>query len=245
MNWSSINFTVPNNCDVSWMAGRLSKYSSYNIDLSNVDFTGASNIAKMAADSYGSFTMTLNLHNMPYIKTIREVFSNLYNCKGVYGISELNAPNCNNYWGMFYGFNRATGITGLNLCNWQLPNLNKLSEFYNVPFSTSFKDLDMCNWHVPNVTTTYKMFNYAPNLVNLNVQNMSLPLLTNAQSMFNYCPNLSNESLDQILNMMTVTSLDGSSKTLAYIGLKSNQAAICETLPNWANLQAAAWTTGY
>ena len=73
------------------------------------------------------------------------------------------------------------------------------------------------------------MFVNLQNLTNLNVQNLTMPLITNAQTMIRNCPKLSNESLDQILNMMTVTSLDGSSKTLAYIGLTSTQAAVCET----------------
>lgn len=244
MNFASLNFSVPNNGKAGWLAARLYNYGTYTIDLGNINFTGAANVEHMGGDCYGNFHLNLNFRDMPYMKSLYWIFANLTNCSKLTGISELNAPNCTGYTWLWSGFNRATKLTELNMCNWRLPNLNKLSTFFDVALPSRLANLDMCNWYVPNVTTTYKMFNSAPGLVNLNVQNMSLPLLTNAQSMFN-CPNLSNESLDQILNLMTVTSLDGSSKTLAYIGLKADQAAICETLPNWTNLQAAGWTTGY
>jgi hypothetical protein len=43
----------------------------------------------------------------------------------------------------------------------------------------------------------------------------------------------------------TAVQLSGSDKTLKNIGLSSTQATTCITLSNWADLEAAGWTTGY
>jgi hypothetical protein len=69
---------------------------------------------------------------------------------------------------------------------------------------------------------------------------------TNMGYMFNDCPNLSDESLNNILQMCTNTSRSYSDiKTLARVGLTSEQATKCTTLSNYSAFTAAGWTTGY
>lgn len=244
INFSAFNFKIPNNTSCGYMFGRLSMSSSGNrtLDVSNIDFTGASNVGKIVADSNYVNYVHLNYRYMPYLKSITEICANFTCVKTLDGISELDAPNATSFMRPFSQLNRATSLVELNLCNWNLPNITSLANLFP---NFYVQNLDMCNWNTPNVNNTSKMFNNSWRLVNLNVENMSLPLVTNAQSMFNNCLNLSETSLDQIMNLMTVTSLSGSSKTLAYLGLTQNQVNLCVNLPNWTNMEANGWTTGY
>jgi hypothetical protein len=67
------------------------------------------------------------------------------------------------------------------------------------------------------------------------------------KEMFLGCISLSDESLNNILQMcVNATNVTTSTyKTLAYIGLTSEQATKCTTLSNYEAFIAAGWTTGY
>ena len=78
----------------------------------------------------------------------------------------------------------------------------------------------------------------------------TIPLLntsnvTNMSSMFYGCDSLTNDSLNNILAMLTNATSYVSTKTLAYVGLSSEQASTCTTLSNWSVCEEAGWTTGY
>lgn len=84
-------------------------------------------------------------------------------------------------------------------------------------------------------------------LENLPVINMeNVPNISYIASMVTSCPKLTNESLNNILtSLLMIPSTATGTKTLKYIGLSSTQATTCTTLSNWAELEAASWTTGY
>ena len=237
-------FDIPLKADCTAMFKGAQGYSTKGADLSGINFYNAASVSDIVSGIRSVGNLILNYGDMPYLTTLNAIFGNIYNVsRSIQGVSELNAPNATTIGrGIIYGASTSYAST-LNLCNWNIPNIPSLFNAFNSMLG--LKDLDLSNWKAPNVTNVVNMFVNLQNLTNLNVQNLTMPLITNAQTMIRNCPKLSNESLDQIMNLMTVTSLDGSSKTLAYIGLTSAQAAICETLPNWTNLQAAGWTTGY
>lgn len=94
-----------------------------------------------------------------------------------------------------------------------------------------------------NITSTSNMFYGCKKLREISEFNINNISGTSAYDMFGNCPSLSNNSLNKILNICKNFSL--SNKTLKYIGLSETQATTCTTLSNWANCEAAGWTTGY
>lgn len=64
------------------------------------------------------------------------------------------------------------------------------------------------------------------------------------ENMFYGCDNLSNDSLNNIMAMCTNCDMS-EYKNLAYVGISSSQATICEGLSNYQALLSAGWTTGY
>ncbi len=96
------------------------------------------------------------------------------------------------------------------------------------------------------VTTMRNMFNNCSSLISVPQFNTdSMNTSTSFGGMFSYCNNLSNESLNNILAMcINATSYTGT-KTLAYLGLSSTQATICQGLSNYQAFLNAGWTTGY
>ena len=87
------------------------------------------------------------------------------------------------------------------------------------------------------------MFNNCTNLTTIPLLDTSS--VTDMNSMFAYCLNLSDESLNNILAMCTNATSYKGRKTLASIGLTSEQANKCTTLSNYSAFTAAGWTTGY
>jgi hypothetical protein len=62
---------------------------------------------------------------------------------------------------------------------------------------------------------------------------------------FKDCPNLSNTTLNNVLKMCINAKSYTGTKTLANLGITSDQANICKTLSNYSAFINAGWTTGY
>lgn len=97
------------------------------------------------------------------------------------------------------------------------------------------------------VTSMYNMFSSCYELIDIEVLDTSTLTKTGMRSMFSGCTKLSDESLNNILQMCinAVKITDSSYKTLAYIGLTSAQATICQGLSNYQAFLDAGWVTGY
>ena len=63
-------------------------------------------------------------------------------------------------------------------------------------------------------------------------------------NMFQNCPKLTDESLNNIM-AMCINVRNPWDTTLLYVGLSSEQATRCQSLPNYQALLDAGWTTGY
>lgn len=94
-----------------------------------------------------------------------------------------------------------------------------------------------------NVTDMSYMFYKCTNLTNIPLLNTSS--VTTMNAMFSSCTSLSDESLNNILAMCANATSYTGTKTLAQIGLTSEQATKCTTLSNYQAFLNAGWTTGY
>lgn len=98
-------------------------------------------------------------------------------------------------------------------------------------------------YDLSKATKTNNMFNQCTSLTT--VPQFSIPLVTSLQNMFNNCTSLSDDSLNNIMAMcISATSYTGT-KTLAYLGLTSTQATVCQGLSNYEAFTEAGWTTGF
>lgn len=105
---------------------------------------------------------------------------------------------------------------------------------------TSLTELPQLN--TDKVTDMNYMCSGCTNLVTVPVLNTSS--IDTMGVAFENCPNLSDESLNNIMQMC-ISATNVSTKTLAYIGLTSDQATKCTTLSNWQACVSSGWTTGY
>jgi len=125
-------------------------------------------------------------------------------------------------------------------------NITNMSSMFQS--CSSLVRLDLTNFDTRKVTYMQRMFQGCSNLETITFgNNFSLNSCTGGQSllnMFGTCAKLTNETLNAILGIL-ITFGGTSNKTLNYIGLKSTQAATCQTLSNWSAAEAAGWTTGY
>lgn len=93
-----------------------------------------------------------------------------------------------------------------------------------------------------NATQLAAMCYGCTNLINF--PELNIFRAQNISNMFKDCPNLSDESLNNILAMCSKINNYQKEKTLAKIGLTSEQATKCTTLSNYQAFLDKGWTTG-
>lgn len=74
---------------------------------------------------------------------------------------------------------------------------------------------------------------------------LDLSKATYMGDMFKSCQALSNTSLNNILYMLANATSYAGTKTLAEVGLSSEQATTCTGLSNYSAFTTAGWSTGY
>lgn len=116
---------------------------------------------------------------------------------------------------------------------------NMNSMFYNAENLIKVDTLD-----TSSVTDMKEMFKNCKNLIDVPAFDASSNT-SNLRYMFVSCPKLSNESLNNILATCISANNFISTKTLANIGLSSEQATTCATLSNWDAFVDAGWSSGY
>ena len=138
---------------------------------------------------------------------------------------------------MQYMFQECTNLTNIPLLN--TSNVTDMSYmFYKC---TNLTNIPLLN--TSNVTTMSFMFYSCTNLQT--IPQLDTSSVTNMNSMFSSCTSLSDESLNNILAMCANATSYTGTKTLAQIGLTSEQATKCTTLSNYQVFLNAGWTTGY
>ena len=155
-------------------------------------------------------------------------------CTNLTNIPLLNTSNVTDMSYMFY---KCTNLTNIPLLN--TSNVTTMSfMFYSCTNLQTIPQLD-----TSSVTNMGYMFNDCTNLTEIPLLDTSS--VTTMNSMFSSCTSLSDESLNNILTMCANATSYTGTKTLAQIGLTSEQANKCKTLSNYQAFLNAGWTTGY
>lgn len=158
----------------------------------------------------------------------------LAGCRVLETIPELDTGKVTNMYNLFSECSKLTFIPQLNTSN--VTNMGNL--FFNCLSLETIPELDL-----GEVTNLYQFASNCESLTT--VPELNTENATNMSYMFSGCPSLSDESFNNILAMCTKATKVTSAKTLRIIGLTSKQATKCTTLSNWADFEAAGWTTGY
>lgn len=147
--------------------------------------------------------------------------------------------------------------------NWDSTQTDLVNKFYN--------NRDLVYMPLVDTSNVYRMTNMFKSCSNLKtVSLLNTSNCTNMGSMFEACSNLQNipildtskveilgyfvkncnrltdESLNNIMKMcINATETFTQTKTLALLGLTSEQATRCQSLSNYQDFLDAGWTTGY
>ena len=225
-------------------------------NLTTIPLLNTSNVTNMS-DMFRNCT---NLKEIPQLNTskVASIGYMFYNCTSLQTIPLLDTSRATNMIHMFEGCNNLTTIPLLDTSS--VTNMHYM--FHSCTNLTTIPQLD-----TSSVTDMYYMFYNCTNLTEIPQLNTSkatniagmfygctnlttVPLLntskvTSMSDMFNGCTSLSDESLNNILAMCKNATSYPYTKTLAYIGLTSEQANKCKSLSNYSRFTAAGWTTGY
>lgn len=209
------DFDISNITDMKGMLSGLSQLVS--ADISNSDLSNVDDMSSMF--STNSSLTTVNLSNIKTMENVRmnTLFSTCPN------LTTINFSNTNKHYpftmnGMFDG-------------------------------CSSLTTLDLNCIYTDNVTSIQNIFRGCSSLVSVDISHFNLGNCTNTNSLQNCvanCSNLSNESMNSILKALSTASITSTSyKRLSRCGFTQEQAEICTTLSNWAELEALGWVTGY
>ena len=212
-------------------------------------------------DASGLFSENSTIQKLPYLNTKKVINgSNMF--FGIYGnltyIAGIDFSNMEDTNSMFY-------MCHIPELDFEF-NMPKVLDAHSM-FEQSNKLTKVGVITIPSATDIHSMFGNANKLLEVNMQEtgnvtnfsylcsdcaslvtfhtIDMSSSTSIINMFSSCPKLSDDSLNNIMeSLITATSYTGT-KTLAYIGLTSEQATKCTTLSNYSAFTAAGWTTGY
>ena len=201
-------------------------------NLTTIPLLNTSNVG----DMLDMFYNCRSLSTIPLLDTsnVTSAYDMFYNCTSLTIIPQLDTSRLIYTQYMFKGCTNLTTIPLLNTSN----VVNSYGMFENCTSLTSIPQLD-----ISNAENIYDMFYGCTSLSTIPILNISKA--TTISNMFKNCTSLSDESLNNILAMCINATAFTGTKTLAYIGLTSEQATKCTTLSNYSAFTAAGWTTGY
>lgn len=205
---------------------------AYHQKLIYVSSLDTSNVTSMIA----MFERCTNLTEIPLLDTskVTTMTSMFQDCSKLTEIPLLDTSKVTSMSSMFQNCTNLTTIPLLNTSS----VANIASMFHGCTNLTEIPSLD-----TSSVTNMNIMFQDCSKLTTIPLLNTSK--VTGMINTFQNCTSLSDESLNNILAMCKNATSYSDTKTLAYIGLTSNQANRCKTLSNYSAFTAAGWTTGY
>lgn len=182
---------------------------------------------------------TIPLIDTSNCRSHQEMFSG---CVSLQSVPALSFQRTNNVSSMFNGCSSLTSVP-----KFTTPSNNILNIAGMFKNCLSLPSLDLTGINIRNVSILQEFLYNCSSLQDVTFgSDFNLVKITNMSNTFYGCTSLSNASLNNILGILpTATKLAAANKTLAYIGLTSEQATTCSTLSNWADAQTAGWTTGY
>lgn len=182
------------------------------------------------------FKRCTNLTEIPLLDTSNVIYMNsmFHSCTNLTEIPLLDTSKVTSMSSMFQD---CTSLTNIPLLNTSSVD-NIAGMFYGCTNLTEIPSLD-----TRSVTNMNIMFQYCSKLTTIPLLNTSK--VTGMIDTFKGCTSLSDESLNNVLAMCANATSYTDTKTLAYIGLTSEQATKCTTLSNYSSFTSAGWTTGY
>lgn len=231
---------IPDNLDLS----QTKNISNFFEDLSSIEHIPMLNTTKFT-DTSRMFLGCHNLIDIPQLDTsnVEDMSLMFQGCWKLKTVPLLDTSNAKNMSHIFQECRSLKSIPAFNTSKNTDFTLfigiaegteGSLIEFPSIDTSKGKKFWHMC----------YKQ----KSLVTVPVLDLSgvTTVSGNLTDMFGFCTSLSDDSLNNIMaSLATVADTGTTNKTLAYIGLTSNQANKCKTLSNYSAFTAAGWTTGY
>lgn len=139
-----------------------------------------------------------------------------------------------------------SNIQSINLDNAQFFNIKNLSNAFQ---NTKITEINLGGF-TSNINNVTQMFNNCQQLVTMNLAQLNLASINNGTRMLNNafanCNNLSSDSLNSIVTALISTNITTTSHmNLAILGLTADQTTLMTQAPDWAELSAKGWVTGY
>ena len=161
-----------------------------------------------ASNTYDYYKIIDGISNFKYLKSMyidgEEVKPNsafTFTTVGEHNFDIQFNGKINNMSGIFY---RCSGLTSLDLSNWDTSNVTKMYMMF--AGCSGLTSLDLSTWDTSNVTNMSYMFNGCRSLTSLDLSNWDTSNVTDMSGMFDECYKLT--SLDSISNWDTSNVTD-------------------------------------
>lgn len=188
-----------------------------------------------------------------FLKNVKEVYIDNINSSSMMSmfngatnlqkavITKSNDRSITHFRNMFNGCTSLTDIQ-INCVNHGTDFRNMFSFCRNLKNAPEMEFVNSAGVHA----VFSNMFQSCDLLENVPIYNFISALDSGGlDNIFLYCPKLTDESLQNILKSLKTAIQYRGTKTLQKIGLTQAQSNICITFPEWAELEARGWTTGY
>lgn len=255
------NYEGYGDLDISWL--RTNNMTSFanmfnNVvnmnppDLQYFDTTNVTDMHRMFMNSGGTNWRSLDFSVLENFDTSNVTnFERMFNTfgygnsttQGVINLTGLDFSSATNVDRMLNGVKAKYIILAQDM---DLSNITSLSYFLNsLPYTVSIDHVG--EMIVDNVRNFSYMFSNSSKLETFEISGWNMDSLTSngLLNMFQNCPKLDDMTLKDILMAMQWIPEGYNVKTLAHLGLSSAQATKCVDFPEWTELEALGWTTGY
>ena len=129
----------------------------------------------------------------------------------------FKGSNTSNVTDMSFMFCYCSGLTSLDVSNFDTSNVTSMTSMFNT--CTSIKSLDLSNFNTSNVTNMNWMFDYCSGFTTLNVSSFDTSNVTSMYQMFEGCTNLNLLDLSgwDMSNVANTTEMFNNCKALKTI----------------------------
>ena len=217
-NLNIVNWNLSNVKDMSYMF-----YYCWNIDPKNIlNQISGTNINFAYGIAYSNISeVYLPNNSIENFSNIRGLLSGTPNLKNIYIDGTLNnfRPYGSDFWpniSQYININNTRADFGAQIQNIYAPNLlgencwDEYGIFRMGEFGRTYpnlKSINFRNWNIPqNQWANYGMFNFLPNLVNLDISNWNFENFGSVKFWFNSCYNLTNLLLPENITINWLAS---------------------------------------
>ena len=148
-------------------------------------------------------TKLKTLDKFPYTSNVTNMSNMFYKCSGLTSLDVSNWDT-SKVTNMSYTFSKCSSLTSLDVSNWNVSNVTSMGGMFS--YCIGLTSLDVSNWNVSNVTNMGATFSKCSSLTSLDVSNWDVSNVTHMESMFFHCSGLtsldvSNWDTSKVTNM--------------------------------------------